>query len=361
MNFRSLLRPRVNFKKKSTIAFIVFWALIIVLSLIVMNFGSKNKYGMDIFGSEKRDTVGTGSSNSYNYSHSTEDIYDIDIRWQSGKIELKTGNSDEFRITETSAKELDHSNRLTIDGEDGSLLIRWDEQTGIGEFLRGQYDKDLIIEIPADFGIELLKISTVYGEVSLNGLEASELKINSTSADVKLQDSKAYDMKLKTDSGEISLMNVMAENMKLVSTSGAIEAENSVGYTLKLDSVSGDIAFVGSFEKLTAASVDGDLTLFTAVLPKQLELAAVSGNVELTIPENSDIPVELKSIAGEIDTAFEELDISNFPEQDANEEKDKEEEKPILNIKTTSGNIKLIKGEKAVKLAEIFPEESADE
>lgn len=361
MNFRSLIRPRVNFKKKSTIAFIIFWAIMLVLALIVYNYGKENKFGFDIFSGANRHSVGTGSSNSYNYSHSAEDIYDIDIRWQSGNIELKIGSSDEFRITETSAKELDHSNRLTIDGEDGSLLIKWDEQTGLGEFLRGQYDKDLVVEIPADFDTDVLKISTVYGEVKLSGIEASEMKITSTTAGIKLQNCKAYEMKLRTDSGAIDLTDVMAEDMKLISTSGAIRAEGSVGYTLKLDSANGNIDFAGSFEKLTAASTGGDLTLFTAVLPKQLELGSVSGNVELSIPENSNLPVELKSMSGEIETAFEELDADNFPEPDEEEKKDEDYEETFLNISTTSGDIKLIKGEKALKLVEIFPEEAEEE
>lgn len=360
MKFRFL--SKIDLKKKSTIAFIIFWAVLIIIGLIVLDYGSKNKFGLEVFTDEYRHTVGVGSTNNYNYSHSAADISEIDIRWQSGKVELKLTDSEEFRITEVSSKELDHSNRLIIEGEEGVLLIKWDEQTGIKEFLRGQYDKDLLVEIPKDLNISGIKINTVYGEVNLSEVISSELKITSVTAPMKLRKCKAYEMKLKSDSGLIDLEEVMAEDMKVTSNSGDIKAKDSVGSILKLDSVSGNIEFFGSFEKIKANSADGLLDLSTDVLPKQVDMGSVSGEIRLCIPEDSDLPVTLKSVSGEIKTDFEKLDAENFvaSEKEA-EDEDEEDEESFLNIRTTSGDIKLIEGEKSKTPVEIFPEESEDE
>jgi len=350
---------KIDFRKKSTIAFIAFWTVMAILALIVLKYGAGNKFGFYIFTQDYRDAVGAGTTNSYNYTHSTEDISDIEIRWQSGKIQIVPTDKDEFSVKETSAKELGHTSRLIIEGEEGVLLIKWDEQTGLKETLRGQYDKDLILEVPAEFNLGSLKITSVYGDIDLSDIEASELNISTTSSDMNLKNVKAYEIDLRADTGEIELSDVMAEDMKLTTTSDHISAEDSVAYDLILDSVSGDISFAGSFEDLKAASTSGALKLSTDVLPQQLRLGSVSGNVELTIPEDSSIPVTMKTVSGEMSTEFEDLAPENFPEKDE-EDKDEGEEETFINISTSSGNAQLLKGEKSQKLVEIFPEEEEE-
>lgn len=354
---------KIDMKKKCNVCMAIFLVIVIIMGLIVLNYGSKNKFGLDIFTPDKREEVGPGTTNSYNYSHDTEEISSIDIRWQSGKVTLTTGNKDEFRITETSSRELDHSNRLTIDGESGSLVIKWDEHTGPGETLRGQYDKDLVLEIPSDIDLDTVDISSVCGEVEIIEVEAYELKVKTSDAALKTVGCRAELMSAVCGTGDIALADVMANEMKLITTTGSITAEDTAGYELRLDSVSGNIEFIGSFEKLTGASTEGELLLETDVLPGQISLGSVSGNVSLSIPKDSFLPVTLDSMSGKTDSAFPELAAEEFPEPDEEEkeDEDEDEEETFLRIATTSGNIELTKSEKSVKPAEVFPEEISED
>ena len=75
--------------------------------------------------------------------------------------------------------------------------------------------------------------------------------------------------------------------------------------TARLKTASGDIELDGAAGSVWCSSVSGDVSVTTSVLPKTMELSSKSGDVEAGIPDAGPFSVRMKTVSGELSSAFQ--------------------------------------------------------
>jgi hypothetical protein len=111
---------------------------------------------------------------------------------------------------------------------------------------------------------------------------------------------------LKTASGDVTLDGVTGA-IDANTATGAIEARGVSG-SVRFNSVSGDLSLAhGRLDRLYAHSVTGSVTTDLDVGSGGIQVRTVSGEVTMRLPESVSAKVNLNSMSGRIDSAFDQL------------------------------------------------------
>jgi DUF4097 and DUF4098 domain-containing protein YvlB len=189
------------------------------------------------------------------------------------------------------------------------------------------YEKDGTLNIsviyPRTIIIGLINLSSLYLDIYVPDNYPGEINIETVSGGTEVKDFSTGGFYYKSISGEFSAKGFYAENMQLESTSGRINLEDSWG-------------------RVNASSVSGAIDLKITELANDINIKTVSGAVKVKIPAASQFNFDIGSISGEIYNDFSarinHADGRNF-EGSVGQGASK------LTISTTSGNIKIMKGE----------------
>lgn len=258
--------------KASAVVRIVIWSFValILTGILVAGVVFKGVWG----GSDDFSVGFTGNvySGDYNIGGGsvTEPINAVEVDWVSGKIEISVYDGETTEIIENEISDEDYKLRYRV--ENGRLTVH-SEKSGFSFGIISRPKKELTIRIPRAYAENLkeIKISSTSADINLNGLTVLE----STETD--------------TVSGK-----VMVENLNTVS--------------LECDTVSGDIKASGAIESFDLASTSGSAQITTTVPLKKLETDTVSGDVTVTLPENSGFTLEFDTVSGDFNC---ELPLAN--------------------------------------------------
>lgn len=258
--------------KASAVVRIVIWSLVALILTGILVAGVVFK---GVWGGSGDFSVGfTGNvySGDYNIGGGsvTEPINAVEVDWVSGKIEISVYDGETTEIIENEISDEDYKLRYRV--ENGRLTVH-SEKSGFSFGIISRPKKELTIRIPRAYAENLkeIKISSTSADINLNGLTVLE----STETD--------------TVSGK-----VMVENLNTVS--------------LECDTVSGDIKASGAIESFDLASTSGSAQITTTVPLKKLETDTVSGDVTVTLPENSGFTLEFDTVSGDFNC---ELPLAN--------------------------------------------------
>ncbi len=196
-------------------------------------------------------------------------------------------------------------------------------------------------------------------------------EVSSTSGTITIEEAQGVDVYVDTMSGDIQLTNVQAQDtLYVASTSGRIQGENVAAQSLDVDTVSGDVTLLATAQEARvsttsgttlyegvaqifgAGSVSGDIKA-TLAQPEEIETDTTSGNskiqcgdasalksinadsvsgeVDLTLPENGGFNVDFDSISGDVNCDFA---LANGVYQNGGFE---------IEANTTSGNLNIRK------------------
>ena len=179
-------------------------------------------------------------------------ISSVDVSWIEGSVTIEPWEKDFIGISETGRGELDEDEkfrwRVT---HDGRLIIKYSEAKKLGFITVGiesDEAKDLKISVPSSLYCSSIEIEAVSAEIYISGLEGDELD-------------------LSTVSGNVNLDNLSFKN-------------------LEAEMVSGDIKLSGNFDTADFSMVSGKIYATILNVPRDFSLESVSGNIELTLPEN---------------------------------------------------------------------------
>jgi len=175
-----------------------------------------------------------------------DSIREIEIEWAAGNITLlpQDGTSD---ITVSEPRQTQEKYQMRCFQQGSTLKIEfWQDTIG---FHSTDISKELTILVPADWICHSLEIETGAAGIYVTDLTIREVEIDAAS--------------------------------------GVCHFENCTVTQFDIDTASGDVYFTGSLDRMDfdAASASCQLTLNN--VPQQIDLDSMSGDLELTLPEDA--------------------------------------------------------------------------
>ena len=165
-------------------------------------------------------------------------------------------------------------------------------------------------------GKKELQLKTIQGDISVTGHEGLEIIIRSqgkwleevseqddrvvvknVSGDIEVTAPKEIGLRLAAVSGDISINNCQGET-EISAVSGDINIENCRG-TVRIKTVSGDVKSKNLCAQLEGETKTGNIDLDFSEIA-QADLKTEMGDVEIRIPQDSSLKVELVAEAGDI-------------------------------------------------------------
>lgn len=196
-------------------------------------------------------------------SASAQQIRELEIQWVAGSVTILPGDTDEITFSENG----DTNNPMTWKISENCLEI---------QFCKDQYNlspktddiyKDLVVTVPKSWSADSIQINAVSAEVFVDKLTTRELDFEGFSGKCELTDCSIRKLDVKT--------------------------------------ASGNILFSGNADQVECSGVSANCTLKMANTPQEITMEGVSGNLDLTLPEDSGFTVEMNSASGQLHSDFD--------------------------------------------------------
>lgn len=191
------------------------------------------------------------------------------IEWHAGRVMIQPGDDGEITMAEQKAS-----------------MIRGLFQAETAEPLKPEYQLQWRVR---DDTLEIRFIRPgVYLHLPEKALtltlprRLASLEVTTVSADLKAESLQAETLKMETVSGDGDI-------------SGTLQS-------LKWHSVSGDLDFEGRASAVKISTVSGDADLELEATPDLLTAELVSGDLELTLPEDRSFRLRCKTVSGDFES-----------------------------------------------------------
>ena len=228
-----------------------------------------------------------------------DDISDIQIVTSVAETDVRVEDVDEISVryeTETGGFIFNarvEGDRLVVKEHGGYLL---------SIFNIGEKKSKLEVILP-EKEYEDVEIITASGNTDIEQLVCKDFNSAVTSGNSKYE-IFAPVISVTTTSGYVEVNNCTenkAERIKLDSVSGNHTISGFKCDEFKLNSVSGCIKAEGISGKGSADIVSGEIFIDYAEWDNNLKLNAVSGEFDITLPEDSGVEIDLEALSGEVD------------------------------------------------------------
>lgn len=233
----------------------------------------------------------------------SEDFSNIDIHTVSMDItfERSSDNACHVEYTESS------SNKFKVDLKDGTLHIDSESDNwvihAVNYFNFSFLHNKVTVYLP-DKDYRSLDISTVSGDIAVNGFSFGNVKLGSTSGDISFS-SQCASLDINTTSGKIDVKDI------------------ADGKDLSVNTVSGDLNISGCrFTETSVHTTSGDISI-DKTAPGKGSITTVSGDVNGKLV--GDYEINTNTVSGDVDVA------------------DSRKGAPRIDIHTTSGDISIEK------------------
>jgi len=199
-------------------------------------------------------------------------IQSLSIDWASGSIILEPGDGSDITVTETGN---DASRPMVLRRSGSTLTVQYcdDQKIRLGTNL----GKDLLITVPADW-------------------QCRKLEIDAASTDT-------------------AVSNLTIEEVDIETASGSSTFDGCHVDSLEMSSASGDLDFIGTLRELEFSGASANVMLELYNVPKSISMDSMSGDLDLTLPEDCSFTVSQDMLGGSFETDFEvehnEDDISH--------------------------------------------------
>ncbi len=299
-------------KKALIISIIVLVVASIVFGISVAATGVREGQGFGIsigripflgtgeaFGSNTK----AGDVRTYTFK---DDISDIQLITSVAETDVSVADVDEIRVryeTETGGFMFNarvEGDRLVVKEEGGFLLSLFsfgDKKSKLEVILpEKEYDDVEIITASGSTDIEQL-VCKDFNSIVTSGnsnyeIFAPVISVTTTSGSVEVNnctDEKADRINLDSVSGSHTISGFKCDEFKFNSVSGCIKAEGISG-------------------KGSADIVSGEIFIDYAEWDNNLKLNAVSGEFDITLPEDAGVEIDLDALSGEVEVELKEDD-----------------------------------------------------
>ena len=220
----------------------------------------------------------------------------LDLSNVSGDIEIRGGSGDEIIIE-------------AVKNGDPSLVSIDVSQTGDRVRVETRYTKgnkrasvDFTVTVPSGTAISAKSVS---GDVSVSAV-GGEVRAESVSGDVTVMNTENL-LLVKSVSGDVKVQSAGSlEDAEISSVSGDVHVDGLKARGAEVSSVSGDVALDDAHcERAMLESVSGDIR-YSGTLAEsgRYEFQSHSGNVRLHIANEIGFELAAKSFSGEIESDF---------------------------------------------------------
>ncbi|MBQ7858194.1 MAG: DUF4097 family beta strand repeat protein [Oscillospiraceae bacterium] len=246
--------------KAKAITRIVIYGLITMMLLGILTGGIIMK-GIPFINFSTGIVGGTKSSSG---TADSTTVNKLDINWTSGNITLRTAEIEEIQFEESGVTR--DENRMVWKVSQDTLTIQSSEGT---MFFGVHIDikKDLVITVPLDWVCNELAIDSAAASVTCSGITAGTVELNSASGEA-----------------DFNLCDINE---------------------LEIDTASGNVHYSGYLNTMDCSAVSADITAHFIRTPSKISVDGISGDLEITLPEDAGFRMENDTISGNIDCDFD--------------------------------------------------------
>lgn len=193
--------------------------------------------------------------------------------------------------------------KLTAEVSGGKLIIKENAKISFPFFGGFNFKRSILtVEIPKK-QYKDITLNTVSGSVEADGLLAENLYLHTTSGETELS---VFADKIEADtiSGDLKLINCSdspSASVTCNSTSGSILINGFRPEKFELSSISGEIEMYGAAGKGSVNLTSGYARLDFDEWNGSLDVSAISGEIEVNLPENSGINLDFSRISGGVE------------------------------------------------------------
>lgn len=196
-----------------------------------------------------------------------DQIRNLDIAWVSGSIIIQPDeHATDITVAETYVDAEKY--RMVTEVSGNTLKIQYCQETIVFPSfgINVDFSKDLIITVPADWACGSLDIDTASANLMVNDLDISEVEFDGAS-------------------GTCDFVNC------------------NVG-ELDMDGASGDIKFSGTLNTLDFDGASASCYLEVTNVPDRITMDGMSGDLELTLPEECGFTVSIDAMSSDFHCDF---------------------------------------------------------
>ena len=329
--------------KGAKITLIIILVILVIALINFMIYAIVNKNG-----EFKLSLIGFGDNTAmiFEKEYNPEELNNINVDVSSSNVKIDKADIDKIKITaygekEDKIKEVMNENELSITKENTKIFIftmlYWCRE-------------EIIIQVPNNCDEEF-NIKTSSGDIIVPDLEGDNIELKTASG--KIQCGNINNGNIETSSGDILIGN--GNEVTLKASSGNIKAgdfnklsaEASSGYIeigtisedAKVKTASGKITLNGA-NKLKAEAISGDIKINS--IENNCEISSTSGNIivdRANINENSFIKTNSGNVV--INNKNDIYVETETTSGDADVQNNNRMSEIVLDITTTSGNIKV--------------------
>ena len=274
----------------------------------------------------------------------------------SGSITVTAASGDEMSIDAVKRARGDRSSlgRVNIIVEDHPGRV--DVRTDYGRppfadrlFRDDNVAVDYTVIVPVGASLE---VNSVSGRIKVDGVRGNT-RLGSVSGNISSSNTPNVEY-LRTVSGEVSLANISHDgSLSLTSVSGNLDLNGVKARSLNLNTVSGEIRLRdAAVERLSARGLSGGVEYAgTLVANGRYEVNSHSGNVRFTLGDNTGFELDASSFSGAVRSDFP-MTIGGGATQDVRQRRGPRNESmratfgdgsASLNLRTFSGSIVITK------------------
>lgn len=268
----------------------------------------------------------------------------LDVESTNGDIDIEKGDSDEVIVkvqktvwasSQVKAEEMLESLKLEVKQDGSRLYLRAELPQGDLGMKLVAYQVNFVIQTPEktsvrahssfgrvtlsgtqgdadlssssgkvvakDLQSEVLRLSSDFGEIQVDGSTASQLDAQTSSGDVLLEEMTVKGkITARTDFGSVKLVHAQANSYDLRSSSGAISVNGAQG-TLAAHTDFGEIEVRNGEQVTLDLSTNSGSVSFSGTLGDgPHKLATDFGSIEITFPQDSRLTLDLKTGFGKV-------------------------------------------------------------
>lgn len=200
-------------------------------------------------------------------SFAASEISEIEIEWASGNIRILPGTDDRITVAEDGVSDTKYAMVLKQKGSKLTIAFCEEDMSSyLGLNSLKSLDKDLTITVPIDYVCESLEIDCASASVEIQNLTLGEVDFDGAN--------------------------------------GTCEFRNCTVQELNIDTASGDVRFSGTLDILDCDAASASVYAVLDNIPKRVAMDSMSGDLDLTLPENAGFTVTLDAMNSKFDSDF---------------------------------------------------------
>lgn len=192
----------------------------------------------------------------------------LEIEWAAGTITIvPSGDSAGITVSESAVSEEKDQMVCRQSGDTLSIQYCKDSITFPSLGVNVDFAKDLVITVPAEWVCDSLEIDAAAANVEIQNMTIGELEFDGAS--------------------------------------GTCTLENCSVGAMDLDAASGDVKFSGTLDTLDFDGASASCTLVLSNCPQRIDLDGMSGDLDITLPEDCGFTVTMNAMSSDFSSDFE--------------------------------------------------------